>query len=92
MINSKIRKDRTHKNIKLKDRGPQKEKEHTHNSNKQTFSTVQDPAHEMMLLTFKVAFPTLTDPVKIYYGHAHKPHQSREFFIDTLFLDDSRLC
>lgn len=83
MMNSKIRKDRTHKVIRLKGKGPQKEKEHTHNNNKQTFSTVQDPAHEMMLLTFKVALPTLIDPVKIYYGHSHKPYQSRQFFTDT---------
>lgn len=85
MINSKIRKDRTHKVIRLKGKGPQKEKEHTHNNNKQTFSTVQDPVHEMMLLTFKVALPTLIDPVKIYYGHSHKPSQSRQFFTD-IFL------
>jgi hypothetical protein len=52
----------------------------------------QDPAHEMVALTFRVSLPTSMNTVKkIPSGYMHRPTQSKQVFIETFFADYSRL-
>lgn len=53
----------------------------------------QDPAQEMVPPTFPVNFPVSINPIKkILHRRACRPASSKQFFIETLSSDDSRLC